>query len=168
MALFAGLIAFVAHVGLTTALVRSARDRSPVIFHVMSAVGVCVILVAVVLFLNKGDPRAVWISGSVLYGCAVGFLFLFSAVYKSISLEVLCVLKASPHQYLSLDVISQQVVLPRFVERIELLIAAGLVQHTDDGYMITAQGHEAARRLTALQRFAGVTNSGLYVREGSS
>jgi hypothetical protein len=168
LALEVGLLALAGHVVLTTILVRSLFYRSPVLLHVVSAAAMVVVLAVILPVLFGRDARPFWIAVSALYGGAVVFLFLFSAVYKSISLEVLCALNLAPQHRLTLDAITEKLVLPRFVERIDLLISSGLVLRTNDGYFLTERGRRAARQLRGVQRFAGITQSGLYGGEDRS
>jgi hypothetical protein len=168
VALEMGLLALGSHIVLSTTLVRLLPARAPVLLHMASAAGMAAVLALAVMVFSRGNAQPFWIAVSMLYGGAVAFLFAFSAVYKSISLEVLCALSRAPRHRLDLGTISRDLVLPRFVERIELLITAGLVSSTTDGYSLTVPGRDAARRLRALQRFAGIRRSGLYGDEGSS
>jgi hypothetical protein len=162
VALGVGLVALAGHIILSTALVRSLRDQAPVLLHIVSAAAMLVVVSLIVLIFSERDVRPLWIAGSVLYGGAVALLFLFSAVYKSISLGVLCSLELGPQHRLALADIAHKLVLPRFIERIDLLVAGGLVLSTEEGYTLTARGRRAARWLRAVQRFAGITRSGLY------
>lgn len=159
------MAALAGHVVLSTALVRSLPDRAPVLLHILSVAGMVAVLGVAVLVVSDRGGRPFWIAVSVLYGGAVVFLFLFSAVYKSISLEVLCALNDARQHGLAIAVIAQKFVLPRFVERVELLIDHGLVLSTKDGYSLTERGQRAARQLRAVQRFAGIKQSGLYGRD---
>jgi hypothetical protein len=164
----AGLLALAGHIIVSTALGRLSLTRSPVLMHVASAASMTVVLALAGLAFSGGNAQPFWIDVSVLYGGAVAYLFAFSAVYKSISLGVLRALNKAPRHRLELASISRDLVLPRFAERIELLIANGLVLSTTEGYSLTVRGRRAARQLRAVQRFAGVTRSGLYGGDGAS
>jgi hypothetical protein len=157
-----GLLALAVHIVLTTFLIRLQRERASVLLHILSAAVIALALLLTSFIFFGNGARFFWIVISVLYGGAIAFLFLFSAVHKSISLEVLCELSRAPQCRLEIEAIAQELVLPRFVERIELLIAGGLAVRAAKGFVITDSGQKTAHRLRILQRVAGVTRSGLY------
>lgn len=108
-------------------------------------------------------PILPYFHGAALYWFLVAaWSFVFSAVYKSVSLGVLCELARLPQGELPLEEITRRHVAPRFAERIDLLVAGGLVRREGEGYLITDQGRRAARRLEGLRRLFGVAGSGLY------
>lgn len=111
----------------------------------------------------RGETILPYLHGAALYGFLVAaWLFVFSAVYKSVSLGVLCELARLPQGELPLEEITRRHVAPRFAERIDLLVAGGLVRREGDGYAITSQGKRTARRLEGMRRVFGLTGSGLY------
>ena len=164
ISILAGIAALVVHITASTLLVRRLRSRPPVVLHVVSAGAALVLLVAVLAWLADafGMPLSLWTAAAILYSGAVGWLYAFSAVYKSISLGVLTTLARQPTGRLPFSTIAYEMVLPRFVERVDLLTAAGMVCRTAQGYEPTARGRTTAARFLRLRALFGVRNDGLY------
>ncbi len=167
MALFAGMGASGVHFIVVVLALRWVRGVAPVIIHFGTTL---ILSVALVVFLALLSAKLdailpIWPSLSILAGASVGCLYAFSAVYKSISLSILTALAAAPDGRLARARIASDVVLPRFLERVQLLIADGYVIRGARGYEITLKGRTAVRRLRAVQHLFGVSGSGLYAIE---
>jgi hypothetical protein len=166
-ALLVGLAALLLHVATATFLIRRCRGVQPVLLHAASAAIFVVVLGSTLVGLAAllGTALPFWPALSILYGGAIAFLFAFSAVYKSVSLQVLAALAAAPDGRLDHATIAQRVVLPLFVERIALLVAAGFVEIHGTGFAITAAGRAAGQRLRRIQAICGIRRGGLYASD---
>jgi hypothetical protein len=148
---------FAAYAVLAPVVVRLPGPVSPVVRQTALALVLQVALA--VLALCLGVPY--W-HGAALFGCGFTFaLFAYSAVYKSISLGMLTALG---HQGagLTLRQVTAEHILPSFMTRIHLLIAAGYVTVSDGRFRVTEAGRRLAGRIAAVQKVFGITRCGLY------
>jgi hypothetical protein len=76
---------------------------------------------------------------------------------------ILQALYAAPEGRLMLESVARNFVLPRFAERIDLLVAGGMVTRTESGYAITPQGLKAVHRLQLIQRIFAISGKGFYL-----
>lgn len=160
IALFVGLCCFLLHAATTLVWLRLPARMSPVARHAISAIGTHVFGVALAAF--AVGPFAYWPAAAVSAFGAVCWLFAFSAVYKSVSLRILTELDHAPHGVIPLDAITEEHVRPEFAARIAVLMKMGCVEETEDGFVITEQGTEMARRIGFVRRICGVAGSGMY------
>lgn len=137
---------------------RLFRRVAPVLVHVVGAVGIH--LGATLLAWGMLPPFPYW-HGACLFGfISIFYLFGFSAVYKSVSLTVLR--KICKSGGMPLELVVQQHVLPSFTERMDLLVAMGLVQHSDQAFVPTPLGREKAANMLRLHAALGIRKGGLY------
>lgn len=97
--------------------------------------------------------------------CAVGIanFFLFSAVYKSVSLQMLGVLNTQTDRFADKGMLVEVVARPSVEKRMELLVEMGMVAKSpDQTYTPTEAGRRTIYRLQKLQRLFGINSSGLY------
>jgi hypothetical protein len=165
ISLAAGLSFALAHAAAVGVSLRFVRRIPPIIIHLLSAMVIGATLPAVLSIVSARFQIAMpfWPAASIFYGGVIAWLYAFSAVYKSISLGILLSLDAAPKRMTALEEVARNFVLPRFVERVDLLVADGLVSRSESGYVITAQGLEAVRRLRFIQRIFAVSGKGFYL-----
>jgi hypothetical protein len=89
-------------------------------------------------------------------------LFVYSAVYKSISLGLLAELDRQDERGLSVQEITERHVYTSFRNRINILVAAGYVSVAGTRYRLTDAGQRLATRIRAVQHLFGIKHSGLY------
>ena len=135
---------------------------SPAFIHLLSAV------VAAMVFLFFGPdclapkPYNAWPGLSFMAFGSMVFLFAYSAIYKSISLRLLVEgAKAYPHA-VSIERLHNETVLPRFIDRINLLADSGHIRKDWGFLVITARGRKLYSALVNLRTLLGFTASGLY------
>jgi hypothetical protein len=165
ISLVAGLLFAFAHAIAVSVCLRFVRRLAPVLVHLICAV---VIGAALPIILSIAAARfqvaiPFWQAASIFYGGVIAWLYAFSAVYKSISLGILQALHAAPEGRMMLESVARDFTLPRFAERIDLLVAGGLVARTESGYAITPQGLKAVHRLRLIQRIFAVSGKGFYL-----
>jgi hypothetical protein len=165
LSLVAGFFFAGAHAVAVSICLRLVRRLAPIMVHLLCAVALGaslpVILSIVAVRFQVATPF--WPAASIFYGGVIAWLYVFSAVYKSISLGILQALHATPDQRMTIDDIASEFALPRFAERVDLLVKGGLVTQTESGYAITPQGLKAVQRLQQIQRIFAVSGKGFYL-----
>jgi hypothetical protein len=117
-------------------------------------------------------PTAIWgITSGVFafwhflafFACGVAaVVFLYGAVLKSLSLQMLAMLARTPGHTLTTQHLATAVIRTAFADRIQLLDDARLIERVDNGYMLTAPGISTVARIRRLQRSCRVDSSPLY------
>jgi hypothetical protein len=155
-----GAVAFAVYALAALVALRLPGRWSPVARKVVLALLVHVGATGVALRMYGSLPY--W-HGAAVYWCGfVLSLFLYSAVYKSISLTILADLAKRADHGLSLHDITTAHVWPSFVARARILVAAGYVAEAAGAFRATDAGRRLARRVAVVQRLFGVRQSGLY------
>lgn len=90
------------------------------------------------------------------------FLFAYSAIYKSISLRLLVESAQAYPDSVSIEKLHRDAVLPRFKDRINLLLAGGQLEVKGDLLVVTNQGKRLCRKIDGIRVFLGFSRSGLY------
>jgi predicted transcriptional regulator len=165
ISLATGLLLAIAHAVAVSICLRFVRRLAPVIVHLLSAVvfGAALPAVLSIAAVRFQVATPFWTAASIFYGGVIAWLYAFSAVYKSISLGILQALHTAPEQRMTVDNVALDFALPRFAERIDLLVKGGLVTQTKNGYAITPQGLKAVHRLQLIQRVFAVSGKGFYL-----
>jgi hypothetical protein len=89
--------------------------------------------------------------------------FVFGAVYKSVSLEMLNLIFSQPHHQASKDFLVDAIGRPCVRGRMELLVEMGWVTKDDEGnYQLSITGSKKVNQLSSVQKFFGIRQSGLY------
>lgn len=163
--LTAGVLALLLHMLLVPLVLRLFRTLAPVLLHLAS--GLLVHLVQVIVMWWAGtagshEPLPYWHGTAVLGAGAIGYLFVFSAVYKSVSLRILDCLVTHGGDRARLRDIVTEVVAPETRSRMRLLVEMGLAAEEGGRYRTTGQGRKTAARLQTLRRVFGIRDSGLY------
>ena len=112
-------------------------------------------------------PFAYWPAAAANGFLAIGWLFAFSAVYKSVSLRILTHLDRVPDHSLTVDAIADRYVRAEFEARARVLMNMGCVDASNGAYTLTEKGRAVARRIEGIRRACGVGGSGLYSESAS-
>jgi hypothetical protein len=158
--LLVGLCCFATHVVASLVWLRLRRGPALVVRHALSAVGSHALVVVVAAFL--AGPFSYWPAAALSGFLAVGWLFAFSAVYKSVSLRVLAELERTPGHALTLEVITDAYVRPEFESRVAVLVNMGCAEEVAAAYAPTPKGNETARRVESVRRACGIVGDGMY------
>ncbi len=160
--IFLSAVLLCCHFGLTTVLLRLARSMSPVIIHLLSAIFVSGSFIVIGLLTTTMKLYNLWSGLSLLAFGIMVFLFAYSAIYKSISLRLL-VEGADAHPCaVSIERLNKQTVLPRFMDRINLLINNGYLLEENERVIISASGRRLCDALIYWRISLGFPESGLY------
>ena len=104
-----------------------------------------------------------WPATAIVGALGIANFFVFSAVYKSVSLQMLGVLNAQADCLADKTLLIEVVARPAVEERMELLVEMGLVtKSSDQTYSPTLKGRRTLDKLQKLQRLFGISRSGLY------
>jgi hypothetical protein len=90
------------------------------------------------------------------------FLFAYSAIYKSISLRLLVDGAQAYPDAVSIARLHNETVLPRFIDRINLLANSDHFQKDGSLIVITARGRKLYSTLVTWRTLLGFAQSGLY------
>jgi hypothetical protein len=158
--LLVGLGCFALHAAVSLVWLRLPGRTSPIARHAVSALvthalGVAFAAVAV-------GPIAYWPAAAVSGFLAVGWLFAFSAVYKSVSLRILTQLDRTAGHALPVETITECQVRPEFEARALVLVKMTCAEVLGGKFAVTEKGTATARRIEAIRRVCGVKGNGLY------
>ena len=160
LGLLFGAVALGLHMIVVPAAVRLAEKVAPVKVHAFSLAFVQVIF----LLAARNAPWAVnvWNGTAIIGFGGVAFLFLFSAVYKSVSIRMLASLAGSESGQVSYPALTASLVRPQFASRVSVLLDMGYVAEREGRYCITHSGRLFAKRWRCVQKLFGIDRSGLY------
>lgn len=161
LSVLAGIVASVAAIILIAATLRVRPDWTPVYVFAGgialaegTAVAIGVAWLARFYF---------WPASAVVGALGIANFFVFSAVYKSVSLRMLGVLNAQAGCRADKKLLIDAVARPAVEQRMALLVVMGLAAEVaDQTYAPTAAGRQTINRLQKLQRLFGISRSGLY------
>jgi hypothetical protein len=135
---------------------------SPVLIHLMSAIFVSSSFIVIGLLAPNTKLYNLWPGLSLLAFGGMVFLFAYSAIYKSISLRLLVDGAQAYPDAVSIMRLQNETVLPRFIDRINLLEGSNHFQKVDDLIVITSRGRKLYSVLVTCRTLLGFAQSGLY------
>ena len=154
-----GIASLPVHCVAVVILLRLRLKLHPILQHALSSVLVHLATIAVASFSLPGIPY--W-HGAVLYWLGVwAYLYLFSAIYTSITLNIISYIYNHAGSADSQSLLGS-CVMPPFTSRVDMMTAGGFTDVKDGRYTVPAKGRRAAQRIIAIRRFFGVNASGLY------
>lgn len=161
LSMLTGLFVGLGAVMLIAVVLRVRRDWAPVaVFAACIALSELVALAIGAVWL---DRFYVWPATAVVGFIGIVNFFVFGAVYKSVSLQMLGLLNAQPGGRADKALLVNVIARPCVEQRMELLVEMGQVgKSSDQTYVPTPQGLKAVARLHRLQRLLGIYSSGLY------
>ena len=90
------------------------------------------------------------------------YIYVFSSLYKSISLKIIHFLSHQPEYSAHLDEIFEKCIKASFTERVDILVDSSMAERRNDRFVITGAGIKTANRIRWMQRLFGIERSGLY------
>ena len=109
-----------------------------------------------------------WHGAALYWFLFNSFLFVFSAVYKSVSLRILWELERAGSVGIPMNEITERHVAPLFEERIDILVRGGMARSSEDRFEVTAKGKVWADRFSLVQKVFGIEGGGLYGGKATS
>ena len=107
-------------------------------------------------------PFAYWNATAVFCFGVMSYVYVFGAVYKSISLRILMDLTRRPARTIEFSDISDRQIPEIFDERSVILIEGGLVHADHDTFAPTSAGQRLAAKIARARRLFAIGDSGLY------
>ena len=158
ISMFVGGLLIKIHIVLVTWLLRLKHKIPPIGIHAFSAVLLLLILLILSSVLMKMN---IWITFCVFAFGVSAYLFVFGAVYKSLSLRILLAIKSKGGRasFTQLDVLVTEA---SFAERAEILCNMNFAVKEGGCYRISKQGEQIAERIVRIRKLFGITTLGLY------
>lgn len=155
-----GFVSFAVFFGAALVVLRFRGDAAPVTRLALLGLFVHGLSIPVASLVHAGMNY--WYGAALYWFLFNSFLFVFSAVYKSVSLRILWELNRAGAEGIPVADITARYVAPLFHERIAILVQGGMAQADHDRFQITAKGGVWANRFARVQKIFGVTRGGLY------
>ena len=161
LSMLLGLIVGLGAIVLIAVVMRLRSNWAPV---AVFAVGIALSeLAALAIGLAMLDRFYVWPATAIVGFTGIVNFFIFGAVYKSVSLQMLCFLNTLPNGRADKAQLVSLIARPCVEQRMELLVEIGQVSKSPhQSYSPTPQGLKTVARLRRMQRFFGIYFSGLY------
>jgi hypothetical protein len=134
-------------------------------FALQIVVGGSVHVLSTILFLLLWKGFIYWYALGVFAVLWFCFFTLSTAVYVSVSANILRTIRSSPGQSLTVDQIFKMCVQKPFEERAIFLQESGLVKEGRIGFKVTEAGIKNARFVHFMRHLLGLDGSGLYSAE---
>jgi hypothetical protein len=145
------------HLAIVGVLLRLTAQRAALPMMALAAA----VVFAAGLWLG-GDRLSFWHFGAGLGFGVAAVVFIYGAVLKSLSIDLLLRLDEATDGGASLEALVEEVVRPRFAERAEIIMRTGMGERTDDGVRASPRGVASAARLTRTRAWLGVDAARLY------
>jgi len=161
ISIITGFIVGLCCVLLIAILLRIFSQIAPVLIFLLSTLFSEIVLVFFGLILF--DRFYFWQASAMLGLIGVTNFFLYGAVYKSVSLEMLTHLNAQRNHKISKQYLIEDVARPCVERRMELIVELGLATKSNQvQYQLTLSGLERVKQLNKIQNIFGIRQSGLY------
>jgi hypothetical protein len=155
-ALVCALLAAILYPVIVGSLLRMTHAR-----HALAIFGVVALLILVAATAG-GRSISLWHFAAYFSAGVAMVVFLYGAVLRSLSLEMLAELNCAGGAELPIDELTEKVVRPGYMNRALSLVNLGAATRRGDQYVVTARGRVAANRVEALRRRIWLTSLGLY------
>ena len=156
----AGLVAFIIYIVVFLVLMRFQLKVDW--FTLQLIIGSLIHVISSVFFFYIMKGFLYWYALGIFSVCWFCFFTLSTAIYVSISANILRTINRQPEHALSLDEIFNLCIRKPFETRAEFLVVSKLAQKRETGYRISAAGKKNAQRVRAIRHFLGMEGSGLY------
>ncbi len=154
-----GLVAVLVY-GLILPLALRIFSRSaPLLVFCAGGLAIHVLATVVLAIYMPGCPY--WHGAALFWFGFMAYLYGFNTLYKSMSIDMIARLAASPGGRLSQEEICN-IVEGHFVARTRLLVDSRYVDVAAGVYLPTVSGQRLASRIRRAQCIFGITVSGLY------
>lgn len=105
---------------------------------------------------------AYWQMAAVYWFAFMAYLFVFGALYKSISLLILQRVYRHAGHAMPMDEVTKGIVLTSFTGRIVVMQETGLLEEGPDGYRLSIAGQKTASKINKIQNLFCIDKCGLY------
>jgi hypothetical protein len=157
-ALLIGIALTVFHITLVTQSIRMFDKFPPVFIHFFSGILSLVLL----LILTCLTPVLnTWLVFCVLSFGISSYLFVFGAIYKSLSLRMLLFTNSQGGK-ITLHALNENITEKSFQTRVDLLIKMGYCTEGVYGYHLSAKGKKIIRKIIFVRQLFRINSLGLY------
>lgn len=157
VSLIVGIAFSLLHILAVIISLKYIKKIAPVLLHAASA-----LISLILLCLSYAMTEfAFWIALSVLAFCTSFYLFVFGAIYKSLTLRMLCA-SQSLNGSMTIEQLENIVTLPTFTTRISLLQEMGKVAVENERYSLTQKGKKTAHFFNVIRRIFRVDTKAIY------
>lgn len=136
---------------------KCLKKVTPVLIHAASAF-ISFVLLCIV---DEIIEFNLWISISALAFCSSSYLFMYGAIYKSLTLRMLCAAH-SRGGTISIDELDSIVTLPTFETRVKLLNEMGNIAAEKDRYSLTSKGEKIANFFSMIRKIFRIETKAVY------
>lgn len=152
------LVLIIFHVIIVSILLRLFPKLFPIAIHAFSAL--CQLIILLWLIVMDFNFNYWFVFCILSFGIST-YLFLFGAVYKSLSLRFLLAIKAEGGA-VSLMQLEQKITIPSFTQRVTLLCEMGCITQNQKGMYISTKGKRMANKINTLKKLFHVETIGMY------
>ena len=157
LSLIWGIIFSFLHITMVMIALKILKKTAPVLLHAASALLSLIFL----CLTNTTLQLDLWIAFSVLALGSSSYLFVFGAIYKSLTLRMLCSAQ-SQKEPISLEQLEILITLPTFLARMLLLSEMGHVTIEKDRYFLTKKGKKTANFFNVIRKIFHVETKAVY------
>lgn len=162
LSVIGGVTISLLHIITVALALRYFIKTPPILIHIVSFVLYLISLCLLSIFII----HAFWIAFTILAFSTSSYLFVFSAVYKSLTLRILCEAQ-SFNGNPSLLELDSLVTKHTFAARIELLNKMNNVAVSKNQYELTPKGKKLASILSKVRRFFNINTRAIYHQNAS-
>lgn len=156
-ALAAAALAVLPYLALVGGVMQLSRGR-----RALAALPGCGLAIYAVALFGFGDTVSFWHFSAFWAVVVAGTIFVYGAVAKSLSLEMLTLLARAEGGVLTPAQLTVGVVEPAYAKRADLLVQGGLATAGDEGYRVTPAGRALAGRLQRIRGRLQIGDTRLY------
>jgi hypothetical protein len=159
VALLIAVIAVAIYAVIVFVGLRALRQRFALALMLAAAI---VVFVPIAAWGIARGELAIW-HFAAFFACGVAaIVFLYGAVSKSLSLQMLGAIAQTPGHSVTTQRLAAEIIGSAFTGRIQLLEGARLIERSAQGFMLTPTGLSTAARIRKLQRAFRIDSSPLY------
>lgn len=153
------LAAFALYLLALRVALRAWAGTPPAVLGIACALAVYVAVVVAAAIVRP--PLVLWDMTVPYAFLVVAFLMLFGAVYKSVSLRLMCELLERPGRGDAYEaILGRYIARDSFGDRAAILVALEWAERHDGRLALTRKGRRIARGMRALQRLFNIEKSG--------
>jgi len=156
-ALAVAVLAVLPYLALVGGVMRLSRGRAA-----LAALTGCGLTVYAAALFGFSDIASFWHFSAFWAAVLAGTIFVYGAVAKALSLEMLVLLTRAKGGALTPAQLTEGVVVPAYAGRADILVRGGLAAAGAEGYRVTPAGRALAGRLKRIRSRLQIGDTRLY------
>jgi hypothetical protein len=157
---FAGFVSFVIFMATFLVLLRAPLKIGWFLLEILT--GVVIHILSTIVGFILIENFSYWYQASLYAFLWFCFFFVTSIYSASVSIGIISYLYNQPQQTVSLRDVYENCVENVFGQRVEFLVAQGLAQKTEQGYISTPKGKSTVHQLQLINKILGMESQGFY------